>query len=233
VVGKQPTLRDYLFPAASFLDAQIPELKIRQPRKKQKRTTTAYSASTSRFDPGAALDWNRIPYRVYHNNDLQLNMRKHLEQLLSDNPAAAASISEGTKMQFRTAIGELKDHELGGESSVSTATSRLLSIVRRAYKDLTGSTIESFTELPSVRSTVITDYVLLSKDSDEEEALLLWENEAPLVFDILVGNLQKDLERGPIEYNLRQTTWENWQAILAKVGLPNSLLCWPFTEQCL
>jgi hypothetical protein len=195
-----------------------------------KSTTTAPSASTSRFDPGAALDWNRIPYRVYHNNDLRSNMRKHLEQLLSDNPAAAQPVSEAIKANFQTNIEDLKDDKIYNESSVSTATSRLLSIMKRAYEGLTGSKIESQTELPSERSTVITEFVIFLSDSEKENVQLLWENKAPRVFDVHITQLQEQLERGPIEYNLQQTTWENWQAILAKVGFP-SLSCWPVTEQ--
>jgi hypothetical protein len=189
-----------------------------QSQKRQKTTTTAYSIPTEQFDPGAALDWNRIPYRIYHNSDLRLNMRKHLEQLLSDNPAAAQSVSEDTKAELRATRAKLKRHKIGDESSISTAASRLLSIVELLYKDLTGAEIESQTELPSECSTVTTNYVLLPRDSEEEEASLLWVNKAPRVFDLHIANLQKELGRGPIEYNLHQTTWENREAILAEVG---------------
>lgn len=217
IVTDKASLFDYLLPHRDLEQALLPELRMRRVNKRLKKTPSqsVYSTSTGSFDPGAALDWNRIPYRVYHC-DLRPMMLQHFQELLSDNPAAKLPVSEKTKAAYLTMKSVFDQHEISDEPSVSVATSHLHPIVQLAYEDLTGSKIKSRAKVSSELRAVITDYVL-HDDSDAEEVVLLWENKSPTVFDIKTENLQEALKRGPVTYNLNQTTWEGWQAILAKV----------------
>jgi len=72
--------------------------------------------------------------------------------------------------------------------------------------------------------TVVADYVVRSNHG-EKDVLLLWENMSPAGFDSEASNLRMQLDEGPVDYDLNQRGWENWQSTLARVCFFFLVLC--------
>jgi len=92
-----------------------------------------YGTGRAEFDPGALLNLNRIPFRVYRS-DLRTAMLQHFQQLLPDRPARKR------RPPYITVVSKFERHTIFSEASVSTAAIFPLQIVELLYANLTGQT---------------------------------------------------------------------------------------------
>jgi hypothetical protein len=183
--------------------------------------SSSTTTRTGSFDPGAELDWRRLPVGVLKVADFHEKIRLHLERIVEQKyatkVASPAQVQMGGVMHF---LGMVRDEgkSFSTEGSVDIYASCLLPVITGLYRDLTGKPAHFHGQVPDTARTVITDKTLTL----ENQIRLLWEDKAPSVLDYHLKRLQQSFPDSPSEpllFPWKQFSWNGWQSILAKVCL--------------
>jgi hypothetical protein len=149
-------------------------------------------------------------------------MYTHFQELLEGYPVVGQPISFGSSAGYHASRNAWLTRELDDESSVSALADSVAQPVLAVYHDLTGRRIEPDSQIPADMCTVITDHAIRkARDNPggkKGDVVILWDDKSIFAFACHAQALQDRLTRGSFSLvDTSQTTWENEDAILAKV----------------
>ncbi len=211
------TLRSYLIPQA-FPESRIPLIHTVE-------DNTVPSTATHSFSPPLHFP-DRIPFQISLDSELPCKIHSLLSELLSSDKYKQVANATASNRLVRN-YGTLQDfcerhrfHVSGRqhdkEPSVTALAENLANPVCAVYKDLTGGTAVSDSQVRTTDGAVKSDRTY----SVNEKVAILWEDKALPVFRKHMGDLLDSLQNGNSYFrNVAQQSWDGVEAILAKVCL--------------